>query len=745
MTDPADTGAPPDRPAPAPPRWKHTTEVWNAVAVVAGAVVAIVCLASAAGRSWFVDLGSWLSRQPSEAWSGERVALGVLIFVSCVRVFGSWFSKGSVRRVRWRAWRTGINSSCPCRHCRGMVYRTLRRALTQVQHGAPPPPARVAAVMFEQHCPPWKQKMPGVRCACTADFSPDALPFETRRFGFAAQVVREAVEPRSSTMVGRYLLSDRTTVNTEYLALLNDYLQQFAELVPVRQETWASAKRAWPSDREGQPDHVFRESISALTGAVVLADATATRAACFDRIVVWHRGLWCGATGQAGSSAPAPTLEQSAYDAVHEREHGAAGDTGGFGLLGDYNGRIPVLDYVDARQHPGAEGATLVLVTDETDYYSTEPGKTADAGGFATHCKKLSDAQLTHDARHDVGGFALLPAATVDAGPGRGRTLRPIGARRTPGERRLRAPLLNGKVCLIAESAGGPYLVLMQRSNNVSNAPGVLGPTSGGVVELKVGPSDCDEGRFGTVEILDGIRRELTEELGLQPDDYELEASCVFESNSAPEPVGDAGTKGEILTTLLATGRTALTPDDFRRRRIHASPGKGRYESVGLLFVPVGPTAESFAEALTTLCHVRGRQRPRKAGTRRILDDLEQSALVGALYCCAMLHGPAATVAAFRRAFATRPWWAVPWQAGTPRIVVDPDRVIRDSGNPPEAIFAQWVRELYSAAPESVGPAAGTSGYDDLIAGAGVTPARDTGDAHRAPVTSGANREGADR
>ncbi|GAA3968482.1 hypothetical protein [Gordonia caeni] len=527
----------------------------------------------------------------------------------------------------------------------------------------------------------------------------DVLPFDSPRYRFALAVLTEAIEPRSSTLVGRYLLADRFQQNDQHLTLLLAYLRQFAGLEPA-----------------GLPENVrdvrenLMEAVSAITGAVVLADVSAARARCFDRVAVWHRGAWRGAENEA-------SIRRTRFDAltrnpgtepllISEYERYAHGSAKQLEDVGDYNGRVPVLGFVGARQRAGVEGATLVVITDETDYASTEPVDPARGADLSdpdeTCCKKLP-------SRWTPSGAARFQALAARPRGGSAPSVRPIGAALIEGRR---APLVNGKVCLVSDTPDGCFLVLMQRSARTSNAPSVLGPTAGGVVELQVHDDLRDGDPFGAVDILGGTARELTEELGLTKSDYILEPSCAFLSNSAPRSMSESViTKGEVLCTVLSTGRTALGPDGFLERRYRASPSKGRYESDGLLFVPMGDCAQDFATTLSTHAFVRGESLvyPAAADRERIVANLEQSALIGALYASAMLYGPTATIEAFSTGdYWSTPWWARRWPEGTPRIVHEPAALIASS-TARDSPLPGWVDGLF-----------GVGAYSSAAVGSGL-------------------------
>lgn len=623
----------------------------------------------------------WVAEQFREGWKAERVAVLVLIFLVAVRSFGAWFSTGQLRRVRWLAWYRhpqrlsfSPDDEQPCWRCRGRVYRSLRRALGLVQRGSAPAAARVAQEVVVP---------PGVGACRRCGESAGVLPFDTLRYKFALTVLTEALEPRSSTLVGRYLLPDRVEQSDEHLTSVLAYLHQFAGLEPA----------GLPADAQNVHKNLTG-AVSAITGAVILADVSTVRARCFDRVAVWHRGTWRGAHPEPPRRTRFDALtrnpETEPWLNTAYQQH-ARGSTNRLEDIGDYNGRVPVLGFVGARQRPGSEGTTLVMITDETDYASTEPAVRSEADPAdleETCCKKLP-------SRWTLRGAARFQSLAAPSPAGAEPAARPIGAVLTEGRR---APLVNGKLCLVSDTPDGRFLVLMQRSGRTANAPGVLGPTAGGVVELPVHDDRRDGDPFGAVDVLAGTERELTEELGLTPGDFILEPSCVFLSNSSPRRTGtSAAMKGEILCTVLSTGRTSLGPDGFAERRYRASPSKGRYESDGLLFVPMGDGAQDLATALATGAFVRGEPRVCAPGGDRepIIDYLEQSALIGAIYAAAMLYGPGATIEAFSTGdYWGTPWWARRWPDGSPRIVQRPAALLTGLGDRSEPL-TEWVDTLF--------------------------------------------------
>lgn len=474
-------------------------------------------------------------------------------------------------------------------------------------------------------------------------------------------------------------MGGRWAQNEALLTRIRDYCEQFQALQPVR------SPQALPV-----LGVTFAEGASVLAGAAVVADLTGANSGCAERVVVWHCDRWDGLVDDVDSPGAELTATQTPYD-----RWSVPADFGGPPQLGMYNARVPTLCAVEVRQHPASDGAVVTLVTAESDYRSTEPL----ADRQSPQCKKLvPDGSDRWMRTVDVVPVFTGEPTTVDAVT----CTRLLGAHESPwrGEGRdpRRGTLLNVVLGLIAVGAEGRRdLVLMQRSTRTSNAAGELGPTSGGVIELANPRDRRDSDRFGAVDPVAGIRRELHEELGLGPDDCTLAVHAVYLSNSlGPASSGGENRTGQLVSTVLAIGTTHLDETGFRRRRHNGSPSAGLYESRGLVFVPMGSTADDFARSVVCGGYDEATlkwlgEMPSAAGVRRVR-DLEQSALLVALYASSSVFGPGETLVAFRRAFGDMPFWSFESPETARRVCRPP----RDLWSDPR-LFDGWFDAFWKA------------------------------------------------
>jgi hypothetical protein len=494
-------------------------------------------------------------------------------------------------------------------------------------------------------------------------------------------LVRGALEPRNAGIFVSYLVQNRWSENRELLVRLRDYLEQFENL-----------DRLYAPQPIPPTGVTFAEGVSALSGAIVLVDLSTTKPGCAEVVRVWHTDRW---EGRGHVPAARRRDFRSSYARLHD-EHAITAPVG----LGEYNSRTPILRSVEVRQHPGSDGAAVVIVTSESDYLSSEPSKD---GSDNVHCKKLWPA-LTDPHLAQIEHAREPASSSLETGVDPQPRRRLLGARlvdKADGLAR-RGMLLNGKLGLISYAdPAEPAIVLMQRTLVTSNAAGTLGPTAGGVVEMKVWGDARDSDGFGSVDFLSGIRRELSEELGLSPEDYNIAVRSVFAANNRTRPRAleekDARLDtGELVATVLTLGTTPLGKAEFARRRYDGSPSKGLYESKGVLFLPLGKSAEQLARYVAhghydpQSCRWLGRWK--RPGSCRIADELEQPTLVTILYASAMRYGPQATLRAFAAAF-PEAWWSLPWPdaavAGESRVCRPPQDLLTDTES-----FDSWGRLL---------------------------------------------------
>jgi hypothetical protein len=627
---------------------------------------------------WLEETGtsSWAVLTP--LWSDfvklvavpEPVTLLSLCGILGLRLGSRWTAlqpmRTATRHWRWDRAPLLLGPMAACRRLwsDGRAVRRLKQALrTNAISQEPVAAALVAADLWSQNR---RKQAP-------------APPYESPPMDALLWICRQALEPASTNLLTRYFLRDEWEEHSRWLENFVRYLEQFEGLLQVR-----------PKPCPNQGDILFSEAVTAMSGAVVLTDATAGSSGTLEDVAVWHTGEWHGRAYEETNSRKGPAYRKQRrwLPPFYRRRLFTSTDV--VDSLGSYNGRVPTLRSAEIRQRPAADGATLVLAIGEADYRSTEPlsDMKSAPGPIERHCKKLyptsSDPEAPRIERLGLGAW-------LDNSPGcDGKSGRGI--------------LLNGKICLISRPLPSEnYLVLQNRSHAPSNGADMLGPTSGGIVELAVSHDRRDADTYGTVDVVAGIRREMREELGLAPEQYDLGVHAVFLSNSRPyrdpkamhsmkRSAGGVKGNGELVATLLAIGTTALGPAAFAEQRIHGSASKGLYESRGCVFIPMGNNATEFARNL-----LQGQFEPatnafitstdagqRLSSGREIRLYLDQAALVAALYAGARVFDPGSVVESFTREMGDLPWWAEGWPGAetgySSRIIRDPDALAGGEG-----------------------------------------------------------------
>jgi len=581
----------------------------------------------------------------------EPITLFTLLFVLGVRFvegYFGFFSRQPVRRARRR---TVADLSLSSRTVLSRAWWTLRvttwllggHLRRNLRSGPDVDIARIA----HKICAPGRN-------------GSGSMPIDGPRFKALVGLCERSIEPGAPGLIVRYLTMGAWEENRALLEQLLRYLQKFEELRPV-----AVPDPLW---RGGA---TFAEAVSALTGALVVADCTTSAARRAERVAVWHTGQWQGRPSPGVGATGAGSLEK----------------------VGNFNGAVSTLIGAEVRQSRGSDGPTLVLVTGESDYLSTEPVSSKPSAmnqidQAPPACKKLLPTTEDDAMRR----FVPLAATT------RGQ---PIGGSFESTTTAVRGALLNVKVGLVSLHQGTPHLVLMRRTRWVSNARGAVSPTAGGVIQLPVAGDARDSDGLGSVDFLRGASRYLATELGLRPEQYNVGVHAVFLSNNRPRPISSEGADlatGELVATVLVAGTTMLGPDDFRDDRAWAPPGIGPFESRGALFVPMGSSADDFANNIS-----RGRYDPESGtwlgttstGGESLSDTLEQPTMIAAMYASTLVHEPAPTIEAFRNVASGTPWWAEPWPDAAPgaaaRICRDPEALLKPGSR---GGFASWAAAL---------------------------------------------------
>lgn len=658
--------------------------------------------------------------------ASEPVTLLVLVFVLVVRLWASWFALQPVRKASGilRRLRHGPPTDDSTRavflYWRGTfaAFRARNTAESQAQRtvldgliGA------LAANSRSVQTPEIAQVCASIRIAALSRFDeggqtrtrPAAIdvsgpgpgasleaPHRCEMVEYLHDLVALSLEPRSLNIVTRFLVWGRWEEHALFLESMNNYLDQFLQLRPtVVEQPNSSADQARPSS----PLPPFGDMVSAVTGSVVLADLTTPQVALSTtRCASWHDRIWLGevpkargADSEGATSHPAghdtptstatssprrlPDRWTSPYDLLSNKGENASA-SGSNIRLGRFNGRIPVLLRAEVTQVPGLEEPVLLLVTGETDYTSTEnhvDGLACKKLDFRTRgSKKFSGYSVGRSGaqRHSSGVSQIFDDLRDEADSSllSRQILRPAS---------FPAPYqLNGKVTFISRSADGrsSHIILMNRAAGNDNGYGIAATTAGGALSLPASGELCDGDRFGALDPLTGIRREVSEELGLEDDDYSVSLHAVVQHNSRPQPQEKNQRldirNGDMTATCLAIAHTPLSPQELSEKRFLGSASVGLAEAEGLIALPLTASAQELYQSVCTgsfcprcsafvaeeSCIDRGCGRP----TKNLLANLEQMALVSVIYCSALIHGVGPTIEAWR----TEPLWLRPNHVG---------------------------------------------------------------------------------
>ena len=584
----------------------------------------VVLAALAVAVSFFDDQPAWAQVAQVDSLLSAIVALGVI--GAFLAAGGRWLSLQVVRGPMRRAWRrTSPDSTASADD---VIARVV-----EVAQSAEPRPGRLLA---------------SVVAIGEAD-SRRRWPWEAVNH---QRWFREVSSRLSDGLVTRLFAPDSAKA---VASLAQAVARSLEDVLHFRVVPLATLRRK----RIGQHDVLFRDAATALSGAIVLADAVHGRAGAARGMRVWHStssrpaGPKFGDVHALGARALASNAQECPWGvrlAAQSRS-----------LAGDFDGRVLDLDGVAVVQDDRAEGVDFLLLTRETCYAATE----VIAAGEDLRCKGLTESESQDRP----------PAWSIDHS-------QTIARRTDPQRSRLCLVTAFANVVLHYPTDGGTRhsLVFSRRSRQTRNGAGVLSVAGGGVVNLPVGDSPGDEDADGFPDLAVSVCRELKEELGLDVPPAQAVPTAVYLLNERGPNLDSSGKgRGQLVATAAFT---ITVPRSFRElcaTQVYASPSKGAYELVELVEVPL-PSLADFPDA----------QDPARAAadcfTGTLHDAhggvLDQRAYLAALYASAERYGMAATVAAFVHAWGGC-WWAQPWDpaleptpAGAHRFAVPMDSLL---------------------------------------------------------------------
>lgn len=372
-----------------------------------------------------------------------------------------------------------------------------------------------------------------------ADEFLEAMSTAYTTFGWAENARRSAATARRCRRWTGAVLLDIVRYPGE-VARIRDYLREVtnhAELlggyVPVESE----ASETVP----------FPDLMTALSGAVVLGDASETRARVFGHVTV--------------------------VDRQRRRTPHRIDDCGAAATLksGDYDGSVLDVRAVGRARHPTSPRFGLVLETKSSCYAETE----SPTGRGCKHLSTGEDRPQPTEFRFDRD----VP------GPDGWTAWR-------ASEHADRTNLLTAYVLI---RTSDDRLVLTQRSENVNNGLDVLSLSAGGVVEFHDGNQMSDANAAGAPDVRGAVVRECLEELGVELVDESVRAMCALQVNSCGL-TSDGLPEGQVLTAVIFAGSCAMTFDEVVEcQRSRSDPATGSFEVSHLEYVEFGDTPDELS------------------------------------------------------------------------------------------------------------------------------------------------------
>lgn len=440
----------------------------------------------------------------------------------------------------------------------------------------------------------------------------------------SARRVREAP-------LNRLVLPSTSTELAERLSAVHAVLDKLVRLEPV------------PTSE--MPENGFAQSVSEITGAVILLDAVGTRGGVASEMHVWHSQRYepSGANGLGFELTHAGDGHRCGY----EREFRAKPST----RPDDYDGRVLTLRGAALVRDVRRGGVSFLVDTAESCYAATEYSE--------GRCKHLRDGvhpRTTYARRDDVhlwerrAASAALPMLTTSA-----------------------AVLLDP-----SDDLGERSLLVMRRSRGVRHGAGGLA-IPGGVMNLGIGGVLGDESVAGSPDPVLAVARELREETGVDiPTSAWTPLGLVLVNERTRGSAVTGGASGQLVATAIFMATIDSTLDGIRQARDRHATYAGRYEAESLEAIAMPrPVADNADAVVNTAASVT-------AELDRLSGELDQRSIVAALYVAERLYGAPTVLAALTASPFGRPWWARAWageaEGALPRRLVDPEQLLRRDG-----------------------------------------------------------------
>lgn len=583
---------------------------------------------------------SWLS--PLANIAGIIGGL-LLLYVGLVRFVPPFQTFLILRPLSWRnARRAGLDRE---------TWRHLRRDAKAHVSGRTTRPGAVLGDLLRMHGDP--------------EHPAPWTPWRTALEKF----IGRATAPDSPLLAARFIVPEQVERLDELLHGIAELLARFDRVAPVPR----TAALRPTGGGDGVASSTFA---SALSGAAVLVDAGASRGGAADSILTW-----------AATTYRDDETQRSQRETYEGTRRGLVVDDSS--RLGDYDGRLLDLDGVTLAANSSDGEVSFVLETAETSYRATEPPSRLAAKGLAP-------------AAYDES-LPVFRVATVQGGRD-GDTHATYRRLRTGTPQRPRTVPVTSYVSLMLRSRPVPdvevhgleaatrapvdMLVLCRRSAATRNGSGTLSATAGGVIELDQKAVRLDTDDLGAPDVTGAALREMTEELGISPDEVTAVPAAVFVATlEGPRSRRPGRGSGQVVASALHLGSTAMSLSGLLAARQNASATRGAFEVDSLEAFAMLPGKDGLNAFVTAV--------------RAAADRLDQHGLLSCFYAALRFY-PSGIVEAFTEAFEA-PWWAIPWtgeeQDGRFRLVRDVRQVMPDDAERIERAVAGW-RSSWDALPQ---------------------------------------------
>jgi 8-oxo-dGTP pyrophosphatase MutT (NUDIX family) len=462
--------------------------------------------------------------------------------------------------------------------------------------------------------------------------------YEYATWGTTAPVLAKIfsrIEHPPQPLLARLLYPNETQRLFQLGSQVSKFLDRFVKCKAIDAERQASPIT--------QPKS-FGAFATALTGAIVFADAAQSKTRYAGMALIWHSRAFRG-----GNQLANGTVGPGSYDDAHPGAEACelwaklkSGETRA--RPGDYDLRL-----LDLRSVTFAEAVTqgyvaFVIETAETCYAATEDGALFG-------CKHVepasSDQRSPWSALVTADGFRVHRELT--------------GSRVT---------LLDAYVAIISSDR---KLLLAQRTKAVRHGQDVLSATAGGPIEPQGRWHGGDVDEFGAPDSAKAVTREAREEIGLDVQVSMCAPVCVFMCNIRGRSE-EARKRGQLVANVLYIAHVPVDAAKIKdKARSSSDPFLGRFEQEELIECDFGSPA---AIAKWSADNATG---------------LDQHGMISCLYACAAEYGYSEAREAFRKAFSQAPWWAIsPHNDDAVRLTRDPRSLVEDYDWLPTVGPAEW-------------------------------------------------------